>query len=122
MPIFQAKRIVALPILSAVLALSGCGHTSGLEVTKDVGMSVLVEMAAGIVADCDDYRQPNNRSICENQTETVVKLGQTLRSELKPADNSPTAEELSNDLDAFIEQRRNPAVGNIDDTEEASSR
>ena len=121
MRVFNAKWIVMLPALLAVLVLSGCGHTSGLEIANDVGKSVLFGMAAGEVADCKDYRQPNNRSICEEQTEAVIKLGKSLHRELKPADDSPSAEDLSNELGTFIEQRRTPAVGSSDDTDEVSS-
>ena len=121
MGIFRAKPLTALPTLLAALVLSGCGHTSGLEVSKGVGMGVLAVMAAGTATDCRDHSQPNNRSICEDRTEAVVKLGRSLYSELKPADGSPGADELSNDLDTFIEQRRTPAIDDKDDTEETSS-
>ena len=117
MRIFHSTRTVALPALLAPLALAGCESTSGLDVVKDVGMSVVVEIAAGVVADCNDYHQPNNRSICEEQTDAVVKLGQSLHSELTPAYDSPSADELSEHLDTFIEQRRMPAVGNLDETD-----
>ena len=119
--VYHAERIVTLATLLSVLVLSGCSSTSGLEVAKDVGMSVLIEAAAVAVTDCKDFPQPRNSSTCEDQTDAVVKLGQSLRSELKPSDDSPSAEELSNELDTFIEQRRTPAAGNRDDTEEVAS-
>jgi hypothetical protein len=121
MRILHADRIVALPTLLAVLVLSGCGHASGLGVAEGVGKSVLAVMAAGAIADCDDSGHPRESSICEQQTEAVIKFGQSVYTELQPAEDTPSAEELSDDLDTFIEKRRTPPVGNKDDTEVVSS-
>jgi hypothetical protein len=109
MRIFLAKQLVALPTLLAALVLSSCGHTSGAEVAKDVAKGVLVGLAADAAADCEDHSQPQNNSICENKSEAALKLAQSLHRELRPADDSTSAEELSRDFDTFIEQRRAPA-------------
>jgi hypothetical protein len=121
MRILHAKWTVALAALLAALVLSGCGHASGLEVAEGVGKGVFGVMAAEAIADCKDYVQPRNQAICENQTEAVMKFSQSVYLELKPAEDTPGAEELSNDLDTFIQQRRMPAVDNKDDAEEDSS-
>jgi hypothetical protein len=121
MSILHAKRIVAIATLMAVLVLSGCGHASGLEVAEGVGNSVLAVVAADAIADCNDNGHPRESSICEEQTEAVMKFGQSVYSELKPAEETPSAEELSNDLNTFIEKRRTPPVGNKDDTKMESS-
>ncbi|MEJ2257364.1 MAG: hypothetical protein P8X98_10210, partial [Woeseiaceae bacterium] len=93
-----------------------------LEVAEGVGKGVFGVMAAEAIADCKDYVQPRNQAICENQTEAVMKFSQSVYPELKPAKDTPSAEELSNDLDTFIQQRRMPTVSNKDDTEEDSTR
>ncbi|MEJ2330472.1 MAG: hypothetical protein P8Z33_11530 [Gammaproteobacteria bacterium] len=118
----HAKRTLALAELLAALILSGCSHASGLEVAEGVGRGVFGVMAAGAIADCEDDVQPRNQAICENQTEAVMKFSQSVYRELKPAKDTPSAEELSNDLDTFIQQRRMPTVSNKDDTEEDSTR
>jgi hypothetical protein len=121
MRILSKKAVVALTVLAGGFVLSGCGSSSGLEVAKDVGESLVVDVAAGVVADCVDYSQPDNDSICRNKEEAVVKLGQSAYSELKPADTGPGAKELSEDLNAFIEGKRAPEHYNGDATNGGTS-
>ena len=121
MRILSNKAAVASPALVVGLVLSGCGSSSGLEVARDVGESLLVDVAASAVADCTDFSQPNNDSICRDKEETVVKLGQSLYSELRPSPERPGAKELSEEFNTFIEERRAPAHDNGDVTNGTSS-
>jgi hypothetical protein len=116
MRILSKRAVVVLTVLAAGFVLSGCGSSSGLAVAKDVGESLVVDVAAGVVADCVDHSQPNNDSICRNKEEAVVKLGQSVYGELKHADTGPGAKELSEDLNAFIEGKRAPEHDNGDVT------
>jgi len=103
---FHAKGIVVVPALLAALVLASCGHTSGSEVATDAGQGASVEVTEVVVAkDCNETRV-NNHSSCMDLAEAILQLGQSVYGELKPADDSPDARELSEDLDTFIEQRR----------------
>ena len=106
MCMFHAKRAVTVPTLLVALVLAGCGHTAGPEVTEDPGEKELVEVTEMVVAkDCNETRI-NNHSSCMDLSEAILQLGESVYDELKPADDSPSAKELTNDLDTFIKQRR----------------
>ena len=106
MYIFHAKPAVTVPALLVALVLAGCGHTAGPEVAKDAGERELVEVTEMVVAkDCNETRI-NNHSSCMDLAEAILQLGESVYDELKPADDSPSAKELTNDLDSFIKQRR----------------
>ena len=117
---FNTKRIVAVPTLLVAMVLAGCGHTAGPEVTKGAGERELDQVTEMVVArDCNETRI-NSHSSCMDLAEAILQLGESVYDELKPADDSPGAGELTNDLDTFIKQRRTPTNYNREDTEEAS--